>query len=66
MSAGSGITPVMSMLRHLDRCGAMDDVVHLHSARDEDELIFGEQLRELEAANPGYRLSCGGPASRAG
>ena len=56
VSAGSGITPVMSMLRHLDRCGAMDDVVHLHSARNEDDLIFGEQLRELEAANPGYRL----------
>jgi stearoyl-CoA 9-desaturase NADPH oxidoreductase len=56
VSAGSGITPVMSMLRHLDRCGAMDDVVHLHSARSEADLIFGDQLRELEAKNPGYRL----------
>ena len=27
----------MSMLRHLDRCGALDDVVHLHSARNEDD-----------------------------
>ncbi len=56
VSAGSGITPVMSMLRHLDRCDVLDDVVHLHSARNEDDLIFGDQLRELDAANPGYRL----------
>ena len=33
VSAGSGITPVMSMLRSLDRRGAVADVVHAHSAR---------------------------------
>ena len=33
ISAGSGITPIMSMLRSLDRRDALDDVVHLHSAR---------------------------------
>ena len=33
ISAGSGITPIMSMLRALDREGALDDVVLLHSAR---------------------------------
>src|SRR5215218_2097732 len=27
ITAGSGITPVMSMLRHLDRQGELDDVV---------------------------------------
>src|SRR6478736_1991793 len=32
VSAGSGITPIMSMLRSLDR-GEMGDVVVLHSAR---------------------------------
>ena len=33
ISAGSGVTPIMSMLRDLARRGALADVVHLHSAR---------------------------------
>jgi len=36
ISAGSGITPIMSMLRHLDHADDMDDVVLLHSARHTD------------------------------
>ena len=56
ISAGSGITPVMSMLRHLERCDHLDDVVHLHSARTEDDAIFGDQLRRLDERYDGYRL----------
>jgi stearoyl-CoA 9-desaturase NADPH oxidoreductase len=56
ISAGSGITPVMSMLRHLERCEHVDDVVHLHSARTEDDAIFGDQLRQLDERHDGYRL----------
>jgi stearoyl-CoA 9-desaturase NADPH oxidoreductase len=56
ITAGSGITPVMSMLRHLERCEHVDDVVHLHSARTEDDAIFGDQLRRLDERHPGYRL----------
>ena len=41
VSAGSGITPIMSMLRSLDRDGAMEDVVHVHSSRTTDGVIFG-------------------------
>ncbi|MFL5898164.1 MAG: ferredoxin reductase [Solirubrobacterales bacterium] len=55
ISAGSGITPIMSMLRSLDRDEALVDVVHLHSSRTADGVIFGEQLRELDARRPGYR-----------
>ncbi len=47
ISAGSGITPIMSMLRHLDQSGELGDVVLLHSARHADEVIFGDELREL-------------------
>lgn len=66
VSAGSGITPIMSMLRSLDRDGALDDVVHVHSSRDLDGVIFGEQLRELDARRPGYRphLQITGEAGR--
>jgi ferredoxin-NADP reductase len=55
ISAGSGITPIMSMLRSLDRDEALDDVVHVHSARSADGVIFGEQLRDLDARCSGYR-----------
>jgi ferredoxin-NADP reductase len=56
ISAGSGITPIMSMLRDLDRRGEIRDVVHLHSARTEDGIIFGRRLREIDASNDGFRL----------
>jgi ferredoxin-NADP reductase len=56
ISAGSGITPVMSMLRSLARRDALDDVVHLHSARTPEDVIFGAELRELSTAHPGFRL----------
>jgi stearoyl-CoA 9-desaturase NADPH oxidoreductase len=56
VSAGSGITPIMSMLRGLDRDGGLGDVVHVHSARTEDDIIFGGQLRRLDARHGGYRL----------
>src|SRR5437764_6416124 len=56
ISAGSGITPIMSMLRSLDRRDEMNDVVLIHSARHEDDVIFGEQLRELAKKHEGFRI----------
>jgi ferredoxin-NADP reductase len=55
ISAGSGITPIMSMLRALDREDALLDAVHLHSARTADGIIFGSRLRDIDARRPGYR-----------
>jgi stearoyl-CoA 9-desaturase NADPH oxidoreductase len=56
VSAGSGVTPIMSMLRHLEHEGGLSDVVLLHSAKDEDDVIFGDQLRELAERHEGFRL----------
>ncbi|HZZ49631.1 MAG TPA: ferredoxin reductase [Pseudonocardia sp.] len=56
LTAGSGITPVMSMLRHLHVSGPMPDVVHIHSARDQDHVIFGDELRAMADDEPGMRL----------
>jgi len=56
VSAGSGITPIMSMLRHLDHSGELRDAVLLHSARHTDEVIFGAELRKLARRNPGFTL----------
>jgi stearoyl-CoA 9-desaturase NADPH oxidoreductase len=56
ISAGSGITPIMSMLRHLDHAGEMNDAALLHSARRTDEVIFGSELRSLAQRNQGFQL----------
>ncbi|OMC40224.1 stearoyl-CoA 9-desaturase [Mycobacterium sp. GA-1841] len=56
VTAGSGITPVMSMLRTLVRRGQITDIVHVHSAPTESEVMFGQELAQLHEAHPGYRL----------
>jgi stearoyl-CoA 9-desaturase NADPH oxidoreductase len=56
LTAGSGITPVMSMLRTLVRRKQIDDVMHLHSAPTESDVMFGSELTKLAAVHPGYRL----------
>ena len=56
LTAGSGITPVMSMLRTLVRRNQITDVVHLHSAPTETDVMFGAELAALAGDHPGYRL----------
>ncbi len=56
ISAGSGITPIMSMLRHLDGEQGFGDVVHIHSARTPNGVAFGGELRELAKRHRGFRL----------
>jgi ferredoxin-NADP reductase len=56
LSAGSGITPIMSMLRSLDRGDELVNAVHVHSARSADRVIFGAQLADLDRRHDGYRL----------
>jgi ferredoxin-NADP reductase len=56
ISAGSGITPIMSMLRSLASDGALSDVVHVHCARSAEGVIFRRELDQLDRQHPGYRL----------
>ena len=56
LSAGSGITPLMAMLRDLHARDANTDVVFVHSCRSPQEQIFGAALRELAQAWPRLRL----------
>jgi stearoyl-CoA 9-desaturase NADPH oxidoreductase len=45
LAAGSGVTPIVGMLRsHLDE---LDDVVVVHCATSRDDAIFGDELRDL-------------------
>ena len=56
ISAGSGVTPIMSMLRDLDHRDELGDAVHIHSARAADDVIFGPRLRNLDARREAYVL----------
>src|SRR5213078_3085324 len=56
ISAGSGITPIMSMLRSLAHQDAIEDVVLIHSARNQDDVIFGSQLRSIDEKFDGFKL----------
>ncbi|PLV50729.1 ferredoxin reductase [Mycobacterium simiae] len=56
LTAGSGITPVMSMLRTLVRRNQIGDIRHVHSAPCAAEVMFGAELTDLASAHPGYRL----------
>ncbi|MBW9118155.1 2Fe-2S iron-sulfur cluster binding domain-containing protein [Rhizobium cauense] len=56
LSGGSGITPVMSIVRDLaDRCEPAD-VIFLHAARSPADLIFRNELSLLAARMKGLRL----------
>lgn len=57
LTAGSGITPVMSMLRTLARRDQIGDIVHVHSAPTEADVMFAAELAELGRSNEGYRLT---------
>jgi stearoyl-CoA 9-desaturase NADPH oxidoreductase len=56
ISAGSGITPLMAMLRSLAARGQNSDIVHVHSAPSKDGVIFHDELRALERESTSYRL----------
>ena len=56
LTAGSGITPVMSMLRTLVRRNQIADITHLHSTPTQSDMMFHAELAELAADRPGYRL----------
>jgi ferredoxin-NADP reductase len=56
ITAGSGITPVMGMMRTLDAAGPLPDVVLLHSAPTAADTIFREELLALARHHPSLRL----------
>ncbi|WP_068273895.1 ferredoxin reductase [Aldersonia kunmingensis] len=56
ISAGSGVTPIMSMLRSLDHRDRLHDVVVIHSARTREQVIFGDALHDLDERHTGVRF----------
>ena len=56
VSAGSGITPVMSMLRHLVRRGSDAEITFLHFARTPKDVIFGRELAAIAERAAGVKV----------
>ncbi|WP_201931761.1 ferredoxin reductase [Nocardioides donggukensis] len=54
--AGSGVTPVMAMLRTLDRRGTMPDVVLHYSSPTPERMIFRDELAALARKHAGLTL----------
>lgn len=56
MSGGSGVTPVMAMLRTLCDEGHAGPITFVHYALTEPDMIYRAELAELAAAHPNVRL----------
>lgn len=64
LSAGSGITPLMSMLRTIHAAAEPVDVVFVQHARTPADIVFRDELRLIEAEHPGVHVAtvCEGDA----
>ena len=68
LSAGSGVTPLMSMTRASLDLGLNRDIVFVHSARTPADIVFRKELQRLEALSSGLRTHfvCEGIGDEAG
>ena len=57
ISAGSGITPMMSMSRWICDTVSNVDIVFLHSARSPEDIIFRQELEMMTARYPNFKLA---------
>jgi ferredoxin-NADP reductase len=56
LSAGSGITPVMSMTRTLFDLGSDADILFVHAARTPADIIFRRELEAIAAVAPNIQV----------
>lgn len=56
IGGGSGVVPLMAMVRHRARSGAAAPARLLVSSRGPDEIIYREELDRLTAAGDGFRV----------
>lgn len=57
LSAGSGVTPLMSMSRAHHELGDDADIVFVHSARTPDDIIFARELELIASNQKNFRAS---------
>ncbi|SNR32406.1 MULTISPECIES: ferredoxin reductase [Hymenobacter] len=56
VAGGSGVVPLMAMLRHRHRSGIHNATVLLYSVRTPDDVIFYEELARMAAADATFTL----------
>ncbi|GAB2696791.1 oxidoreductase [Hymenobacter frigidus] len=56
VAGGSGVVPLMAMLRHRQRAGLANPVVLLFSVRSPDEFIYQHELEALAQTDPTFTL----------
>lgn len=56
VGSGSGITPLISMIRSLTENKSSRNIKLLYGNRTLDEIIFHNELLELETANPNFKM----------
>lgn len=57
LSAGSGASPLMAMLRHLADSAPETDVHWLHVARTPADILFADELADLQRAMPNLKAA---------
>ena len=56
VAGGSGVVPLMAMVRHRARAGATVPARLLFSSRGPDEIIYAEELERLAGAGDGFEV----------
>jgi ferredoxin-NADP reductase len=56
IAGGSGVVPLMSMIRHRAAAGGKNPTALLYSSRTFDDIIYYDELEKLRAANGGPRV----------
>lgn len=57
IAAGSGITPMMAMLRYIDERCLQTDVTLLYCVRTDRDVIFADDLTEMAKRLPNFRFA---------
>src|SRR5262249_37098422 len=56
VAGGSGVVPLMAMLRQRAAIGSTDPTTMVYSSRTFDDLIYGAEINQLAARNDGLRV----------
>jgi ferredoxin-NADP reductase len=56
IAGGSGVVPLMSMIRHRAAAGANNPTSLLYSSRSFEDVIYYNELEKLRAASPGLQV----------
>ncbi|MGH8105860.1 MAG: flavin reductase family protein, partial [Arenimonas sp.] len=56
LSAGSGVTPMMSLLQNYVNDNPQRDLVIVHCGHNENDIVFADELRQLATNSPQLKL----------